>query len=148
MNALLFAATLLCVPWSPSARLTAAVAASPAWDWAIASPEGQGLDDTGLKTLWTELQERHTTAFLVIRNDKIVFERYANGHSRTAKHYTASMAKALVGGVSLALALSDGHIALDDQASQFVPQWRNDTAKFRITIRQLGSHTSGLADAE
>ena len=76
-----------------------------------------------LESLWTDLEARRTTAFLVIRNDKIVFQRFATGHNVTTKHYTASMAKALVGGISLAVALSDGRIALDDQAGKYVAQW-------------------------
>ena len=31
-----------------------------------------------------------------IRNDKIIYEWYAEGHSASAKHYTASMAKAII----------------------------------------------------
>ncbi|MCU0917332.1 MAG: beta-lactamase family protein, partial [Planctomycetes bacterium] len=91
---------------------------------------------------------RKTTGLLVIRNDKIVCEWYAPGQSATSKHYTASMAKAVVGGVSLAVALSDGRIALDDPAAKYIPQWKSDPQKSRITIRQLGSHTSGIEDAE
>jgi len=101
-----------------------------------------------LESIWTVLEGRRTTAFLVIRNDKIVFERFATGHSGITKHYTASMAKALVGGVSVAVALSNGRIALDDRASKYVAQWADDPVKSKITLRQLGSHTSGLADAE
>jgi CubicO group peptidase (beta-lactamase class C family) len=37
---------------------------------------------------------------------------------------------------------------LDDPAAKFVPEWKSDPVKSRITIRQLGSHTSGLDDAE
>jgi CubicO group peptidase (beta-lactamase class C family) len=58
------------------------------------------------------------------------------------------MAKALVGGVSVAVALTDGRLTLDDPAAKFVSQWRDNPAKARITIRQLGSHTSGIEDAE
>jgi CubicO group peptidase (beta-lactamase class C family) len=58
------------------------------------------------------------------------------------------MAKALIGGVSLAVAVDDGRIALNDPVSKFVSQWRADPQKAKITIRQLGSHTSGLSDAE
>jgi len=130
------------------AAFTAHAAVSPEWDWTAASPESQGMIRSQLESIWTDLEGRRTTAFLVIRNDKIVFERYATGHSGTTKHYTASMAKALVGGISLAVALSDGRIALDDQAGKYVAQWADDPVKSKITIRQLGSHTSGLADAE
>ena len=58
------------------------------------------------------------------------------------------MAKAIVGGVSLAVGLTDGRIALDDPAAKYVPQWRADPVKSAITIRQLGSHSSGIEDAE
>src|SRR5207247_873522 len=56
--------------------------------------------------------------------------------------------KALVGGMAVAVALSDDRIALDDRASKYVSQWSDDPLKSKIIIRQLGSHTSGLADAE
>jgi CubicO group peptidase (beta-lactamase class C family) len=101
-----------------------------------------------LEAAWDGLRERRTTAFLVIRNDRVVFERYAPGASRTTKHYSASLAKALVGGLSLMVAMDDGRIRPDDLASRYVPPWAGDPAKRAITIRQLATHTSGLEDAE
>ncbi|MBI4324945.1 MAG: beta-lactamase family protein [Chloroflexi bacterium] len=106
------------------------------------------MDATKMETLWGDLKERNTAAFVVIRNDRMVFERYAPGYSRTTKHYTASMAKALVGGVSLMLAMNDGRIKPDDPAGLFVPQWANHPMKKRITVRHLATHTSGIEDAE
>ena len=124
--------------------------ASPAttFEWQTASPQSQGMDGTRLELLRDSLAGRQTKAFLVIRNDKIVMEWYQKGHGPDKKHYTASMAKAIVGGVSLAAAMSDGLIALDDRAAEYVPQWQDDPRKSKITIRQLGSHTSGIEDAE
>src|SRR6266498_1866973 len=148
MNLLVLTSTLLLILRTFCAALTAHAADSSKWDWAAASPESQGMFTSELESIWTDLEGRRTTALLVIRNDRIVFERFASGHSGTTKHYTASMAKALVGGVSLAVALSDEHIALDDPASKYVAQWADDPVKSIITLRQLGSHTSGLADAE
>ena len=118
------------------------------WDWTNASPESQGMSSGRLDAIWASLQNRQTTAFLIIRNDKIVVERYAPGYGRTKPHYTASMAKALVGGVSLMMAMDDRRITPDDLASKFVPQWTNDPKKNRITVRQLATHTSGIEDAE
>jgi len=117
------------------------------FEWQTAKPEDHGISSVKLDQLKDDLVLRGTKAFLVIRSDEIVYEWYADGHSRTAKHYTASMAKALVGGVSLAVALNDGLISLDDQASRYVPQWIDHLEKSRITIRHLGSHTSGIQDA-
>jgi len=95
-----------------------------------------------------ELAARGTKTFLVIRNDRVIGEWYAPNFGPTVKHYTASLAKALVGGMSLALAIDDGLIAPDDPACQYVPAWRSDCLKSKITIRHLATHTSGLEDAE
>jgi CubicO group peptidase (beta-lactamase class C family) len=116
--------------------------------WPTATPESQGMSSQKLAALKDSLAARRTTGFLVVRNDKIVYEWYAHGQGPTTKHYTASMAKALVGGVSFGVAMTDGLIALDDRAAKYVPPWRDDPRKSKITLRQLGSHTSGVEDAE
>ena len=120
----------------------------PSWHWETASAQTQVLSQAKLEAAWNNLVNRHTTAFLVVRNDKIVFERYAPGYSRTKPHYTASLAKALVGGVSLMVAMNDGRIQPDDPASKYVPQWSNDPKRKKITIKHLATHTSGIEDAE
>jgi CubicO group peptidase (beta-lactamase class C family) len=119
-----------------------------AWEWRLASPESQGMSAGKLDVAWAKLRDRQTTAFLVIRNDRIVFERYASGFNRAKPHYTASMAKALVGGMGLMVAMNDGRIAADDLASQYVARWRDDPTRQAITIRNLATHTSGIEDAE
>jgi CubicO group peptidase (beta-lactamase class C family) len=118
-----------------------------AFDWQMATAESQGMSAQALDTLKNRLAA-NSKALLVIRNDRVVYEWYAEGHSAAAKHYTASMAKAIVGGVSFGIALTDSRIALDDTVATYVPQWKSDPRKSRITIRQLGSHASGLEDAE
>ncbi len=118
------------------------------FQWVISTPESQNFSSAKLDAVKTELAKRRTKSLLVIRNDRIVYEWYADNHGPSKKHYTASMAKALVGGVSLALAMGKGRIRLDEPASKFIPQWRDDPQKSKITIRQLGSHTSGIEDAE
>jgi CubicO group peptidase (beta-lactamase class C family) len=115
--------------------------------WGTATPESQGVAAARLDALRDGLLPSGTKALLVVRNDKIVYEWYAPDHNATKPHYTASLAKALVGGVALAVALSDGRIDLDDPVAKFVPRWKDDPRKAKITVRHLGSHTSGLADA-
>jgi len=119
-----------------------------AFDWETAAPESQGMASAKLDAIWPDLQKHGTKTFLVIRNDKVVFERYATNYSRTTKHYTASMAKAVVGGVTLSLALDDHRIKPDDFASQYIPQWADVPGKKDIQIRHLATHTSGIEDAE
>jgi CubicO group peptidase (beta-lactamase class C family) len=48
----------------------------------------------------------------------------------------------------LLVALSDGRVKPDDLAAKYIPRWKDDPRKSRITIRQLATHTSGISDAE
>lgn len=116
--------------------------------WRTAAPEDHGLDATKLEVLQSGLADKGTKALLIVRNDHIVHEWYLDDRVRTRGHYIASMAKALVGGVCLSLGIDDGVIDLDDPAAKFVPQWAVDPRKSKITIRQLGSHTSGMAESK
>ena len=95
-----------------------------------------------------DLAARNTKTFLVVRNGKILYEWYSPDWSAAKPHYTASLAKALVGGTSLLLAIHDGRIHPDDPAWKYIPSWRNDPLKSRITIRHLATHSSGIEDAE
>jgi CubicO group peptidase (beta-lactamase class C family) len=122
--------------------------AATTFEWRTAAPESQGMSKEKLDALKDVMAARKTKAFLVVRNDRIVYEWYAADHSASKPHGTASLAKAVVGGISLGVALTDGRIALDDRAVTFAPQWRDEPRKSKITIRHLGSHTSGLEDAE
>ena len=120
---------------------------APSFEWQTAEPASQGMSAERLESLRASLAEHKSKALVVIRNDRIVMEWYAEGHAATKTHYTASMAKALVGGMAVAVALNGGRIKLDDPAGKFIPAWRGDERKATITIAQLGSHTSGLDDA-
>src|SRR5262245_9700156 len=84
-----------CIDDCESSGVQQAIAA---FNWGTSTPEAEGMSSSKLNAVWTSLQPRQTSALVVIRNDKIVFERYAAGASRTTKHYTASTAKALVAG--------------------------------------------------
>jgi CubicO group peptidase (beta-lactamase class C family) len=118
------------------------------FEWQTATPKSQGLSARKLDALQAELARRKTSAFLVVRNDKIVHEWYAPGHGAKKKHGAASLSKATVAGLALALLLSDGKLDLDTPVARLVPAWKADPRKRKITLRHLGSHTSGLADAE
>lgn len=144
-STLLTLCSLLAAPLAFSAERPAA---PPKFEWRSATPESQGLSTARLDSFWRDLKKRGTTALLVIRNDRIVFEQYAGEQAVDKPHYTASMAKALVGGVSLMLAMNDGLIDPDDLACKYIPQWKGDPKKSKITIRQLATHTSGVSDAE
>ena len=119
-----------------------------AFEWQIGAPEEHGLVSAKLEEAWRELKVRETKTFIVVRQGRIVFERYADDWRADKGHYTASLAKAIVGGLSLMLTMDDGLIDPDDLACQYIPQWEDDLLKSKITIRHLATHSAGIENAE
>ena len=118
------------------------------FEWKKETPEEHGMSESKLDLLRDILADRGTKTFLVVRHDKIIYEWYSPDFDSTKPHYTASLAKALVGGMSLIIALNDGLISVDDLAWKYIPSWKDDPKKSKITIRHLATHSSGIEDAE
>lgn len=110
------------------------------------NPEKQGLDSQKLDAYTKQLSEMNTKALIVMRNHHIVKEWYAEDFGPEKPHYTASLAKTIVGGLALAVAVSEGYMAYNDLACKYIPSWQDDPLKSKITIRHLATHTSGLED--
>ena len=118
------------------------------FDWLAETPEKCGLDSARLAAMTGELAARGTKAVLIVRRDRIAWEWYSEDHGPQRRHYTASLAKALVGGLSLTLALNDHRLDTDDPAWKYIPLWKNDPLRKKITVRHLATHSSGIEDAE
>lgn len=116
--------------------------------WPHDTPEHWGMSGSALDAMKDRLAALNTTALLVVRHGVIVYEWYAEGHGPDQKEGTASLAKAIVSGSALMVALQDGRMKADDLAAKYIPAWRNDPQKSSITIRELATHTSGIEDAE
>src|SRR5664279_2233771 len=123
----------------------AGLACAQSIDWATISPAEAGLDPAKLEAWRGSLAAHRTTGLIVIRRGRIALEWYAPEWDADRPHGTASMAKVLVGGVSLAVAMSDGRISPDDLASKYIAGWSADPRKSKITVRQLATHTSGVS---
>src|SRR5262245_55630306 len=117
-------------------------------EWETISPAEAGLDPAKIEAWRSSLAAHRTTGLIVIRRGRIALEWYAPEWNADRPHGTASLAKALVGGMSLAVAMGDGRISPDDPASRYISGWSQDSLKSKITIRQLATHTSGISDAE
>src|SRR4051812_10241555 len=115
----------------------AGAASGQPFAWQSATPESQGMSKARLDALKADLAGRKTRAFLVIRNDRIVYEWYAASHGPTRKHGAASLSKPTVAGLALALLLGDGKLKLDTHVADLVPAWRDDRRKRKITLRHL-----------
>lgn len=83
-------------------------------------------------------------AFLVIRNDTIVYERYALGHDSARVSNSFSMAKSALSAL-VGIALARGEIrSLDDSVGEYVAGLRG-RAYGSVTLRQLLGMRSGTA---
>lgn len=137
-----------CLPITGAFLIASLCLAAADFPWPTAPPEQHGFSGARLEALKDRLAARNTKALLVIRHGKIVYEWYAPDSGPDRPQGTASLAKALVGGMSLLVALSDGRIAPDDPAWKYIPAWKQDPRRSRITVRHLATHSSGIEDAE
>lgn len=84
-------------------------------------------------------KELNTIAFLIIKNDSIWYENYAEDYGPDSKTNSFSMAKSIVSAL-LGKAISDGYIKdLDQPVADFYPQFDP-----RLTVGDLSSMSSGL----
>jgi CubicO group peptidase (beta-lactamase class C family) len=95
------------------------------------------------------LEATGTRAFIAIRDDAIVYERYFGDTRRdtllTSFSVAKSFASALVG-----IAIAEGHIgSVNDPVTRYVPELTAGDSRFeRVTVRDLISMSSGLSYRE
>jgi CubicO group peptidase (beta-lactamase class C family) len=93
----------------------------------------------------TFLEREQTTAFIVLSNDTIIYEKYYNGFNRNSVFTSFSIAKSFVSTL-IGLAIADGFIKSDtDRITKYIPELLQKDKRFSdITIRDLLSMSSGL----
>ena len=88
-------------------------------------------------------QKYGSVAFLVIKNDSIVFENYYDGFGQTSKSNSFSMAKSYVSAL-LGKAIMQGYIkSLEQPVGYFIPEYATGTAAL-MTVGDLASMASCL----
>ena len=84
-------------------------------------------------------------AFLVIRNDTVLYERYNGGITDTTLWSSFSVAKSFTSAL-VGVALGQGAVrSLDDSLTSYLPGFNRNPAFRGITLRQLLAMASGLA---
>lgn len=91
------------------------------------------------------LSKQRTQAFLVIRDDTILYEQYFNGADRGSIVTSFSAAKSFASTL-IGLAISDGDIhSVNDPITDYLPELTEQDPDFtRITIRDLLMMSSGI----
>lgn len=107
-----------------------------------AAPESPIRKDALEKSVaWVEA--RNPSAFLVMKDGRIVIERYYGGFGAQSLSNTMSMAKGILA-LAVGIAIGEGRITSEDDAvAAYLPEWADD-ARGRISIGHLLQMTSGL----
>ena len=88
-------------------------------------------------------KERKTKAFLVIKNDSIIFEKYYDDHSKTTISNSFSVAKSIVTSM-LGKAIMENKIeSLDQPVSDFFEEYKEGLAS-ELTVGDLASMSYGM----
>lgn len=90
---------------------------------------------------------RLINSILVVKNNKIVFERYYNKFDKSSKHMIMSVWKSFLGTI-LGICLQQGYIkSLDTPVSEYLPEYfsgQNHPYHKLMTLRHLLTMTSGI----
>lgn len=118
----------------------------------LASPQRTDLDtitvrdvDLAMRPFGEYLQKRKVRAFLVVRNDTILYERYFEQYGPGTTSSSFSVAKSVTSAL-LGRALASGAVrSLDDSVTRYVPELARSEAYRGVTIRDLLGMRSGVA---
>ena len=104
------------------------LSASPApFHFDVASPDGAipdtiHIEGSGELKIAEILESSQTLAFLVVKDDAIIYERYLNGHSESSISQVFSTSKSILS-ILIGAAIDDGLIGLvDDPVTDYVPE--------------------------
>jgi CubicO group peptidase (beta-lactamase class C family) len=116
--------------------------------WDTLSPESLGWCTNKIDSLYNYLGSEKTKAFIVLKNGKIVLEKYFGTFTKDSIWYWASAGKTITAFL-VGKANEDGILKLSDSTSKFLGTgWTNvpPDKEGKITIRNQITMTSGLDD--
>ena len=117
--------------------------------WETVTPASLNWNAAALQDLKTYLQQKGTTAFIILVNGRIVVEEYMNGHTPTATWPWNSAGKTLVT-ATVGIAQQQGFMNIQDPVSKYLGSGWTSAPTIKenlITSRHLLTMSSGLNDA-
>jgi CubicO group peptidase (beta-lactamase class C family) len=116
------------------------------------APTPDGLTTVSVDGAERDLEEflgsTGTTAFIVIQDEAILYERYLNGDNRSSIQTSFSVAKSYLSAL-VGIAIDEGLLSLDDSITEHIPELLDRDRRFsRITVEHLISMSSGLRYVE
>jgi CubicO group peptidase (beta-lactamase class C family) len=113
------------------------------------NPYGSRIETIGNRStnggLEPYLDSSGTTAFLVLQDDRLLYEGYFNGHDERSLNTSFSMAKSFASAL-VGIAIDEGSIeSVDEPITHYLPELLEKDKRFKsITIRDLLTMSSGI----
>jgi CubicO group peptidase (beta-lactamase class C family) len=116
--------------------------------WETTDPATLGWCQDSINSLYDFLEQTNSKAFIVLKNGKIVLEKYFGTFTVDSLWLWNSAGKTLTG-FAVGIAQEEGYLSINDTTSDYLGVgWTNltPTQEEKITIRHQLTMTSGLAD--
>ena len=116
--------------------------------WETVTPASLGWNETELANLYTYLQQKDTKAFIILKNGRIVAEKYFGTFTADSIWYWASAGKTMTA-MLVGIAQEEGKLNIGDRSSKYLGTgWTSLTPvqENLITIRHQVTMTTGLDD--
>ena len=103
------------------------------------------LSDSLSSVINNRVKATTTTAFLIIRNDSILFEKYYKGYKRDSISKNFSITKSITS-LLIGIAIDEGYIAsVRDPVTKYIPELKKKNPKFeRLTIEHALNMRAGF----
>ena len=133
----------LLIPLFFAALISASDTYYPSGEWQKTSPESQSIDQAKVnKIIDLSFTDESTQGIVIIKNGKIIGERYADGYDSKSHGTSWSMAKSYYAAL-IGISIEKGEIdSLDDPVGKYLDYFNDERSK--ITIRDLLDMSSGL----
>jgi CubicO group peptidase (beta-lactamase class C family) len=118
-------------------------------EWMTTTPSSLGWNTTTLNDLPSFLQTKNTKAFIILKNGKIVWERYFGSFTQDSLWYWASAGKTMTAFL-VGIAQQEGLININSRSSLYLGRgWTSlpIPKEDLITVRHQLTMTTGLDDA-
>jgi CubicO group peptidase (beta-lactamase class C family) len=117
-------------------------------EWDTISPASLSYCTERIDSLYTYLEQNNSKAFILIKDGKIVLEKYFGEFTNDSVWYWASAGKTLTAAL-IGIVAEQNYLSINDTSSKFLGSgWTNCTTEQeeKITIRHQLCMTSGLDD--
>jgi len=114
--------------------------------WDTIDPISLGWDTSAINTLFTFLDQKNTKAFIVLKDGKIVLEKYFGTFTKDSNWYWASAGKTLTSSL-VGIAQEEGLLSIYDNTSKYLGNGWTSCPKEKedlITIQHQLTMTTGL----